>query len=100
MPSELIPVGHTFGAQPAMSTRQALTQIIRDIPGVGDVRLLASASRPGGARHKVFIVLDTHDVDRDRHIIEILCQLDDVDIDLVPKAAAAMIPDAAESLLH
>lgn len=100
MASEFIRVGDTFGATPAKSTREALTQIVREIDGVGDVRLLSAASRLGGARHKVFVVLDTHDVERDRHIIEILCQLDDVDIDLVPKAAAAMIPDGAESLLH
>jgi hypothetical protein len=88
------------GATPALETREALRLIIRQFEGVGDVRLLPLAKRVGGARHKVFVVLAVHDIERDRRIVEVLSQLTDVDMDLVPAASAGMIPDAAQSILN
>jgi hypothetical protein len=87
------------GASPALETREALRQILKEFSGVSDVRLLPLGKRVGGARHKVFVVLSAHDVDRDRRIVEVLSQLSDIDMDLVPAASVGMIPDAAQSIL-
>jgi hypothetical protein len=89
-----------LGATPALETREALRQIIKEFKGVGDVRLLPLAKRAGGARHKVFVVLAAHDVERDRRIVEVLSQLTDIDMDLVPAASVGMIPEAAQSILN
>lgn len=87
------------GVEPALETREALRQILRQFDGVADVRLLPLTKRAGGARHKVFVLLSAHDVERDRRIVEVLSQLSDIDMDLVPAASAGMIPDGAQSIL-
>lgn len=81
------------------STREsALRGVLCSIEGVGDVRVLPAAARAPGSRDKVYVILDTHDVRRDRRIVEVLCQLDDIDFDLVPSEAQGMIPNGAAPL--
>ena len=73
----------------------ALRESVAAKPGVASVRVLPRSARHGAANHKVFVVLHTHDIDRDREVIELLVQFDGIDYDLVPETAAGMIPDAA-----
>jgi hypothetical protein len=80
---------------PALPLEAALRQFVKPIDGVEHVRLLPRSRRLGRATSKVYVVLRTHDIDRDRRVVDIMSQLDDVDYDLVPLAAASMIPDAA-----
>lgn len=97
-----------YGSRPFSSTSfvrsstrdrdEVLREILCAIEGVESVRVLRGSGRAPGARDKVYVVLLTHDVRRDRRIIEIICQLDDVDIDLVPCDAQGMIPDGATPL--
>lgn len=88
------------GAEPALETREALRLILNQFSGIADVRLLPLAKRAGGARHKVFVVLAAHDVERDRRIVDVLSQLTDIDMDLVPLASVGMLPDGAQSILN
>ena len=81
-------------APSATSRDRICGEILLKIEGVDSVRLLAKEER-AGERDKVYVVLATHDVRRDSRIVEVLCQLDDVDFDLVPLEAQGMIPDAA-----
>lgn len=84
-----------------LDTHSALRRVVLDLEGVKDVRLLPRKDRvKGNQRHKAFVVLQTHDIARDRRIIEIVCQLADVDVDLVPASSEGLIPDAAVSILH
>lgn len=56
------------------------------IPGIAEVRLAGSAPR-------IFIVLEDHDIDRNRRITEQMWDLNlDVEYDLVPARALGMIP--------
>jgi hypothetical protein len=80
---------------PALPLDAALRQHVAPIEGVAHVRLLARSRRLGRDINKVYVVLQAHDVDRDRRIVDIMSQLDEVDYDLVPVAAASMIPDEA-----
>lgn len=75
-----------------------LREHVASIDGVAYVRMLPRSKRLGRAVNKVYIVLETHDIDRDRRVVEIMCQLEDVDYDLVPVTAAGMIPDVALKL--
>ncbi len=84
----------------ALDTGQAIRRIACAIEGLREVRVLDRKSR-NGQRTKVFVILDTHDIDRDDRIIKLLCQLDDVDIDLVPSGAEGMVPvEATPVRLH
>jgi hypothetical protein len=85
----------------ALSTAEVLTGILQRFEGVQDIRVLPKDERHGiGARDKVFVILNTHDVKRDFQIVNVLAQIDDVDMDLVPKAAIELVPDAAVSVIH
>lgn len=79
---------------PVTSRERTLAEILLTIEGVESVRLLPSTARAGD-RDKVYVVLATHDVRRDSRIVEVLCQIDNIDFDLVPAEAQGMIPDAA-----
>jgi hypothetical protein len=74
-----------------------LTQFVRQVSGVTSVRVLPKSKR-GYDYHKVFIVTDRPDIDRDRKLVELMGQLDSVDYDLVPTSAAGMIPDGAHTI--
>lgn len=90
-------------ATPVLSrtTREVVTAILRSVEGIAEVRVLSPRQRPGSRRSKIFVVLATHDVRRDGRVVELLCQVPDIDFDLVPVAARDMIPDVAESIqLH
>lgn len=67
--------------------------------GVADIRLLLVRDRVAGTRHKVFFVLNTHDVARDFEIVSLMNQFDSLDYDLVPVEAAGMVPDGARSIV-
>ena len=72
---------------------------VLEFPGVQDVRVVKGQDRNGLAEcDKVFVVLATHDVDRDYRIVSVLCQLESVNMDLVPKKAIGMIPSQARSI--
>lgn len=72
--------------------------ILREIEGLAEVRVLPVRDRAPSNRPKLFVVLATHDVRRDSRVVERLCQLPDIDFDLVPQSARHMIPDAAERI--
>jgi hypothetical protein len=71
----------------------------KEIEGISDVLLLPRNKKQGKARHKVFVVLGTHDIRRDRRVIQLMNQFDDVDYDLVPQISQGMIPSEAKSVL-
>lgn len=87
-------------ATPVLSrtTREVVTTALRGVEGIAEVRVLSPGQRPGSRRSKVFVVLATHDVRRDGRVVELLCQVPDVDFDLVPIAARTVIPDFAETM--
>ena len=80
---------------PSSQRERIFAEILRSFEGVDSVRVLARGDR-ASTRDKVYVVLATHDVRRDSRIVEVLCQLDDVDFDLVPVEAQGMIPNAAQ----
>jgi hypothetical protein len=65
-----------------------LRTLLRDIPGIAEVRVRESTKQ---RRAKVFIVLETHDLARDEAVVTRLCDLD-VAMDLVPAKARGLIP--------
>ena len=79
-----------------MGWRGSVTAALRGIEGIAEVRALSP--RQGSRRSKVFVVLATHNVRRDGRVVELLCQVPDIDFDLVPVAARDVIPDIAESI--
>lgn len=87
-------------ADPVLSrgTLDIVREVLRAFEGVAEVRVLSNIRRPGSQRTKIFVVLATHDVRRDSRIVEILCQIPDIDFDLVPVSASRMIPNDAEAI--
>lgn len=87
-------------ADPVLSRNglEIVREVLRSFDGVAEIRVLPNSRRPGTERAKIFVVLATHDVRRDGRIVEILCQIPDIDFDLVPMSAREMIPDDADSL--
>ena len=77
---------------------EIVREVLRDVDGVAEVRVLPPRLRPASRRAKVFVVLASHDVRRDSRIVERLCQIPDIDFDLVPAAARGMIPDESDCL--
>ena len=71
----------------------------RRIPGVRRVLFLPRASRPNARAPKVFVILETHDIDRDREIVDLMIQFDHVDYDLVPAESAGMVPNDTITLV-
>jgi len=86
-------------APPALDIRPALRESFRqkEIPGIREVRVLPRDLR-SGARHKAFVILATHDVDRDFAIIQLLDQFAELDYDLVPESSARLVPDGARAI--
>ena len=76
----------------------SLEQNVVPIEGVKEVRVMHQRHRDGLTRHKVFIILATHDLDRDRKIVEVMTQIDGVSYDLVPAETEDFIPDGASPL--
>lgn len=74
---------------------EIVREVLRQVEGIAEVRVLAAKARPASRRAKVFVVLATHDVRRDGRVVELLRQIPDVDFDLVPATASSMIPDDA-----
>ena len=74
-----------------------LDKSVGNLPGVADVRVIPREKRGKHPRSKVFVVTATHDLGRDRGVIELLAQLD-CDFDLVPETAVGMIPETARSI--
>jgi len=91
-------VGPSVLGTEAMDVREALRETVCRLDGVTEIRLLARENRQQHPRHKAFVVLSTHDLKRDRQIIDLLVQFDDLDYDLVPDTAVGMIPDAADAI--
>jgi hypothetical protein len=77
---------------------EIVREILRQVEGIAEVRVLPARRRPASRRAKVFVVLATHDVRRDSRVVEQLCQVPDIDFDLVPASARTMIPDDAEHI--
>jgi len=87
-----------FSTGDAVLSRDSLgivREVLRQFEGLAEVRVLSARLRPASRRAKVFVVLGTHDVRRDARVVERLCQIPDVDFDLVPAASRGMIPDDA-----
>ena len=84
---------------PALDIRSALRESFRqkEIPGIREVRVLPRDAR-SGTRHKAFVILATHDVDRDFAIIQLLDQFAELDYDLVPESSARLVPDGARAI--
>ena len=82
-----------------LSLRAALRRLLEEaaLPGVAGVRLLPR-DRRASRTAKVFFVLETHDIKRDRKIIALMSQLEAVDYDLVPANRQGLIPDDARSV--
>ena len=85
------------GAGIGYSLRAALRAVLREslFSGVSSFRLLPSEQRYERAHDKVYFVLETHDIERDRRIVEIMVQFESVDYDLVPAASIDFIPALA-----
>lgn len=86
----------------ATSARSGLDAALRDallearrLDGVAEVRLLPRDRRAGRDVPKAFVVLATHDLERDQRVVNILSQMLEIDYDLVPAESAGMIPDGA-----
>lgn len=92
------PIFSTATPMLSRTTLDIVRAILREIEGIGEVRVLPARARTAGERAKLFVVLANHDVRRDSRVVERLCQLPDIDFDLVPQAAREMIPDAAERI--
>jgi hypothetical protein len=74
-----------------------LDKAVRNLPGVAEVLVIPREKRGKHPRSKVFVVTATHDLARDRKVIDLLAQLD-CDFDLVPEAAGGMIPETARPI--
>lgn len=78
---------------------EVLRSLVGELPGVVELRLLDRPERP-----KVFVVVDTHDLERDYKIAVRLCQFPDIrlgqtlDYDVVPQPRQALIPAAAKPI--
>jgi hypothetical protein len=90
--------GNSANLVQSLEGTAALRIVACEIEGVHSVRVLNASDRAPNARDKVYVVLATHDVKRDRRIVEVLCQLDGIDFDLVPSLSEDMIPSAAVAL--
>jgi hypothetical protein len=94
-----IAAGQVWFNEPAVGfdVRTALCAVLTEagIDGIGTVRMLARDRRQSSANHKVYFVLNTHDMNRDERIVRLMMQFEGVDYDLVPAASAGMIPDGA-----
>ena len=64
--------------------RSRVRKALEGIPGISEVRL-------AGSEPHLFVLLETHDLDRDRTITERLWELD-LEYDLFPARASGMIP--------
>ena len=87
--------------RPAASIETALreTFAIENLEGVSEVLLLPRNRRLGAAaRHKVFVMLASSDINRDRRIVQLMCQFDAIDYNLVPESARSMLPDAVTAV--
>jgi len=78
-----------------LDVRANLKTALQGIRGIEALRFLSKDRRYKGASHKLFVMLATHDVDRDFQIVERLCQFDDIDYDMVPCDAHLMVPAEA-----
>lgn len=79
------------------SLRCALNKAFEHIQGLAGIRLLPASAR-SCRTPKVFVVLESHDLMRDRRVVSIMSQYEDVDYDLVPIERAALIPDGAAGI--
>lgn len=81
-----------------LTLRGVLKRYVAAIEGVKEIRLLPNARRRGRHCDKVFIVLNTHNIERDAQLVDLMSQLENVDYDLVPATAADMIPSTTDVL--
>jgi len=87
-----VPASSQRRVAPALEVTSAIAATLEGIPGISAVRLIARNRTGGRSHHKAFIVLRTHDIERDAQIVERMSQFDQVDYDLVPEEAEGMIP--------
>lgn len=84
-----------------MISRKTFIEEVLKIDGVADILYLDRKHRVvRGATDKFFIILCTHDIDRDAKIVDLFCDIEDYDIsiDLVPLSSSGMVSGIAKSV--